>query len=140
MIRRLSMNARFRGRAALLLVTLVPLAAGCAGASAGMTPSATVTTAVLGWESWLHVDWTPPIGGVIDGYVYSKKGSPLINVSLLAQALDASGNVVGQKLEWVPGSVPGLQRTYFRIPNMPAGSQYRVTVWAFETVESPSYL
>jgi hypothetical protein len=108
--------------------------------SPGLTPSSSVTTAVQGWESWLRLEWTPPTGGVIDGYVYSMKGSPVINVSLLAQALDANGNVVGQKLEWVPGVVPALHRTYFRIPNVPAAAQYRVTVWAFETVESPSYL
>ena len=133
------MNPRSRRLAGAVLLILVPFAAGCAGTTGALTPSTSVTTAVLGWESWLHVDWTPPTGGVIDGYVYSKKGSPIINVSLLAQALDASGNVVGQKLEWVPGTVPGLQRTYFRIPNMPAGAQYRVSVWAFETLESPSY-
>ena len=40
----------------LLAIALLPLAAGCAGV--GMTPSATVTTAVYGWESWLRVDWT----------------------------------------------------------------------------------
>lgn len=134
------MSARSRGVAVLFLLTLVPFAAGCAGVNPGLTPSATVTTAVQGWESWLRVDWTPPTAGVIDGYVYSMKGSPVINVSLLAQALDANGNLVGQRLEWVPGTVPALHRTYFRIPNMPVAAQYRVTVWAFEPVESPSYL
>jgi hypothetical protein len=134
------MNPRSRRLAGAVLFILVPFVAGCAGAPAGLTPSVTVTTAIQGWESWLRVEWTPPTGGVLDGYVYSVKGTPMINVSLLAQALDANGNVVGQKLEWVPGAVPALHRTYFRIPNMPIGAQYRVTVWAFEAVESPSYL
>jgi hypothetical protein len=61
-------------------------------------------------------------------------------VQLLAQGLDASGNVVGQKIVWLSGMVPGLQRSYFRISNMPPAAQYRVSVWAFETVESTDFL
>ena len=133
------MNPRSRRLAGTgLVVVLLPLF-GCT-MTGGLAPSASVTTAVQGWEHYLSVDWTSPTGGVLDGYLYSRHGSPIANVRLLAQALDAGGNVVGQKIEWVPGTVPGLQRTYFRIPNMPAGAQYRVTVWQFETLESPSYL
>ena len=138
------MRSRSRRITRALLVILVPLAAaGCAGTAGGLAPSASVTTAVQGWENWLRVDWTAqsrPTGQDIDGYVYSKRGSNIVNVQLLAQGLDANGNVVGQKVEWVPGMVPALQRTYFRIPNMPAAAQYRVSVWAFETAESASYL
>ena len=136
------MNPGFRGLVrAIGVILLLPLAAGCAGASTGMAPSLSVTTAIIGWESWLDVAFTPPpAGGVIDGYVYSKRGVPISNVRLLAQALDAGGNLVGQRVEWVPGIVPGLQRTYFRIPNMPVAAQYRVTVWTFDPIESPSYL
>jgi hypothetical protein len=125
-----------------LLVALAGVAAGCAGPVTGLTPSATVTTAVQGWESWLGLDWEAeprPHGQDITGYVYSHHGSDMINVRLLAQGLDASGNLVGQKIEWVPGSVPGLQRTYFRISNMPPAARYRVTVWTFETIESASF-
>jgi hypothetical protein len=32
--------------------------------------------------------------------------------------------------------VPPLQRAYFRIPNMPPAATYRVSVWAFDTLES----
>jgi hypothetical protein len=137
------MTSRSRTLAAALLVILVPLAAGCAGAMGGMTPSASVTTAVQGWEHWLRVDWTAqvrPTGHDIDGYVYSKHGSNIVNVQLLAQGLDANGNVVGQKIEWVQGVVPALQRAYFRIPNMPPAARYRVSVWAFDTVESVGFL
>lgn len=137
------MHSRSRRLAGASLLALVPLIAGCAGAAGGMTPSASVTTAVQGWENWLRVDWTAqarPTGQDIDGYVYSKHGSNIINVQLLAQGLDASGNVVGHKVEWVQGMVPALQRTYFRIPNMPAAASYRVSVWSFETIESATFL
>ncbi|MBM3221895.1 MAG: hypothetical protein FJZ38_25045 [Candidatus Rokubacteria bacterium] len=125
----------------LAALALLPLAAGCAGPMSGgaLAPSATTTTTVIGWERWLAVDWAAQGGAVgqdLDGYVRSLHGSPIVNVRLLAQALDGNGNVLGQRIEWVPGVVPGLQRAYFRIPNMPAAERYRITVWEFETVEA----
>lgn len=130
---------------AALAVALLPLAAACAttGMIGSLVPSAATTTTIVGWERWLQVDFAMHAsagGQAIDGYVHSLHGSPIVNVQLLAQALDASGNVVGQKLEWLPGIVPGLQRAYFRIPDMPAAARYSVTVWQFETVESPGFL
>jgi hypothetical protein len=118
-----------------LLAALVPLAWGCVGATGGLAPSATVTTLMLGWESRLSLDWEAT-GQEITGYVNSKHGSPIVNVQLLAQGLDASGNVVGQRIEWVQGGVPPLHRTYFRIPNLPPAASYRVSVWTFDTLES----
>jgi hypothetical protein len=122
-----------------LLVAIVPVVWGCAGSTGGLTPSATVTTAIQGWESRMSLDWAMT-GQDIAGYVNSKHGSHIINVQLLAQGLDANGNVVGQKLEWLQGMVPALQRTYFRIPNMPAAASYRVSVWAFDTIETVNFL
>ena len=132
-----------RSRATFLLLLVMTLAAACTGALGvgGVTPSATTTTAIIGWESRLRLEWTTtarPGGNDIDGYVYSHHGTPVMNVRLLAQGLDASGNVVGQTLSWVPGTVPGLQRAYFRIPEMPRAERYQVTVWAFNIVESKS--
>jgi hypothetical protein len=132
-------KSRSRALAGLMLITLVPLVSGCAGATGGMTPSATTTTTVQGWESWLRLDWEAT-GPDISGYVYSKHGTNIVNVRILAQGLDANGNVVGQKIEWVQGIVPALQRAYFRIPNMPPAARYRVSVWQFETIESSSFL
>ena len=131
------MSQRSRVLGATLLF-LIPLAAGCTGAASGLAPSQSVTTAIVGWERWLRLDWSAN-GPLIDGYVYSNYGSPIIDVQLLAQALDGSGNVVGQKIEWVPGVLPGLQRKYFRIPGMPAAQSYRVSVWAFNIIESKSF-
>jgi hypothetical protein len=123
---------------ALLLATL--FVAGCATMGpAGVAPSATTTTAIQGWERYLRLDWTAAprgAGNDIEGYVSSQYGQPITNVQLLAQGLDAGGNVVGQKLEWVRSPVPGLQSVYFKIPGMPAAATYRVSVWAFDTIES----
>jgi hypothetical protein len=121
------------------LLGLVTLVGGCAGATGGLTPSASVTTAILGWESRMSLDWEAS-GQDIAGYVNNKYGSHFVNVQLLAQGLDANGNVVGQKLEWLQGMVPAHQRTYFRIPNMPPAARYRVSVWAFDSLESVNFL
>jgi hypothetical protein len=62
-----------------------------------------------------------------------------VNVQLLAQGLDAAGNVVTQKLAWVPGTVPPMNRAMFTVPGgLAPAERYRVTVWAFEFVESGS--
>jgi hypothetical protein len=135
------MTLRYRAALGAVLVALTPLLGGCA--TAGMTPSASVTTAMQGWERWLRVEWTgqsQPGGHQIDGYVYSTYGSPIYDVRLLAQGLDAGGNVVSQKMMWVQGAVPPLERTYFRVPVMAPAATYRVTVWAFETFQSQGWL
>lgn len=124
---------------AMTLIVLVALAAGGTEAAVEMTPSASLTTAVLGWERWLRLDWTMQsrsTGQEISGYVHSHHGAPIYDVRLLAQSLDGAGNVLAQKLTWVHGILPGHQRTYFRIDAMPAAERYRVTVWAFSTIES----
>ena len=130
------MGMRMRATA-LLLVTLVTT--GCAGGPMGMAPSATTTTAIQGWERWLSLDYAAA-GSNIEGYVVSHYGQPIINVQLLAQGLDANGNVVGQKIEWVHATVPGLQRTHFKITGMPAAARYRVSVWTFDTIESGAFM
>jgi len=124
----------------VLVVILASIAAAVTPAN-GLSPSASVTTLIQGWERWLNLEWTGEArtnGQEIDGYVYNKYGSPIYHVQLLAQGLDGAGNVVHQTLSWVPGTVPGLQRAYFRIPVMPLAEGYRVTVWAFDIVQSKS--
>ena len=120
---------------------LVAAGAGCAGA--GVTPSASVTTAVQGWEHYFRLEWTPQAranGTEIDGYIYNSHGAPAGNVQLLAQALDASNNIVGQKLGRVHGVVPNFGRSYFKISGLPAAQQYRVSVWAFDIIDEPGFL
>ena len=123
---------------ALLVVT--SLVIGCSSSAAQVSPSASVTTAVQGWEHWFRIDWgaRQKTGATeIDGYVHSSYGRPATNVQVLAQAMDPKGQVVAQKLEWVPGGIPAYGRGYFRVPGLPPASTYRVSVWAFDFVDSP---
>jgi hypothetical protein len=124
-------------RRAAIALLLALTAAGCAGT--GLAPSASVTTAVQGWERYFRLEWSgqaTPAGAAIDGYIYNTYGSPAANVRVLAQALDASDQVIAQRIEWVPGIVPNFSRSYFRIGPLPPAPQYRVTVWSFDIVET----
>jgi hypothetical protein len=125
--------------AALLFTGFV--IAGCAAAP-GLSPSASVTTTMQGWEHYFRIEATetekPGGGAEIEGYVYNKYGRPA-TVRLLGQALDGANNVVGQRIVWVPGTVPQLSRAYFKISALPPADHYRVTVWSFDIIDTDSF-
>jgi len=120
------MKVVLRVAAGILVAVLV----GCA--TPETQPSAAVTSLVPNVQRWFRVNWTaePERDGErrLRGYVESALGEPANKVQLLALALDASGNVVGQRLQWVPEVIPPFGRVYFEIPKMPPAAQYRVTV------------
>ena len=136
MTRRLA--SRFIIAARLMLVAVATTA--CAS-SGPLVPSSSTTTLMAGWESRFAVDWTtePGRGGArrIVGHVTGLQGEIAEPVRVLAQALDASGAVVAQRIGWVLGGVNGFQRAYFEIPDLPSAAQYRVTVWDYTFHQSP---
>jgi hypothetical protein len=73
----------------------------------------------------------------LSGYVENTYGEAAAKVQLLGQALSQSGDVVGQRLQWVHGAIPGFGRVYYEIPGMPAADHYRVTVWSYERIQAP---
>ena len=89
----------------------------------GITPSATVTTLSPDSERLFRLSWeaVPEHGGThvrLQGYVENLYGETAARVQLLAQALDSSGTVVDQKIEWLPGTVSAFGRAYYEIPNV----------------------
>ena len=127
---------------AILLVPLglaVLIATGCE--TAGLTPSASVTTTTPGvTESWFKLDWSvePEAGDrrKIDGHVENVSGWGATDVQLLVQSLDAAGNLVAQRREWLGGSLPSGSRTFFAIRHLAAADRYRVSVWSYRTFRS----
>jgi hypothetical protein len=111
----------------------------CATGGDQFAPSASFTTLMPGWESKFSVDWkvTPATDGsqLIFGRVTSHYGQYADPFLLLGQALDSSENLVSQRVERVPGGVPGFNSTYYEISRMAAADHYRVTVWAYSLVE-----
>ena len=62
--------------------------------------------------------------------------TPLDKTSLV-DSLDSSGQTVAQRVEWLGGSnLPGFSRTYFEVPIRQGASRYRVSVFAFDFVQS----
>ena len=97
------------------------------------TPSAAVTTLEPAASRWFKLDWTAQPDGTdarrVDGYILNTYGQSA-QVQLLAQALDASGQVIDQKIEYALAPVPGFGRSYFNIGHLAAADHYQVTVWS----------
>jgi hypothetical protein len=119
--------------AQLGLIAVAPTA--CGTTSSYLTPSGSTTTLMAGWEYRFKIEWAVELeqGGArrLRGYVSSQHGGFSDHVRLLAQALDPTGTVVGQRIEWVPRGVGGFGRRYFEVPHLPPADHYRVTVWDY---------
>ena len=113
---------------ALLAITV----AACT--TAETAPSAAVTTLDPAGSRWFQLQWTTVevVGSnaqSVDGYVYNNNGEAA-RVQLLAQALDTSGQVVDQRINYPEAPVPGFGRSYFHIGPLAAADHYQVTVWS----------
>jgi hypothetical protein len=120
---------------ALLLILLL---AGCT--TAATQPSETVTTLMPDALRWFRLTWeaVPESDGRVRlrGYVENTYGEPATRIQLLAQALDASGKVVGQKIEFLPFTLPGFGRAYYEVAGLPQSDHERVTVWSYERIQA----
>ncbi len=129
-------------RLGLLIGLIVTMAAACAGTGAAPPPSATrYNTLMSGWEHHFKIDWTAaeqgPNARQVSGYVYNQNGEFATSLRVLAQAVDSTGNVVGQRIGYVPGGVGGFGRAYFVVSNLPVADSYRVSVWDYTWFQAP---
>src|SRR5215831_9666941 len=97
--------------AALLGLAALGTSACASMNSPAITPSATTTTLMQGWDHWFKLEWSTdlePGGGMrIRGYITNEYGEAAEPLRLLGQSLDKSGAVVGQRIAWVPEGVGG---------------------------------
>jgi hypothetical protein len=114
--------------------------ASCGITSSYLTPSGSTTTLMAGWERHFTLDWTvePEQGDArrLRGYVHNQHREPAEQVRVLAQVLDASGAVIGQRITWVPGAIGGFGSAYFEVPRLPIADHYRLTVWDYTFIQS----
>jgi hypothetical protein len=121
----------------ILVGAIAAMTSACANIGTGAAPplSVTDTTLMYGWENYFSIEWAALQGrnGTqrVAGYVYNRKGEYALDLRVMAQAVDASGAVVGQRIAFVPGGVGGLGRAYFEVPNLPVASTYRLSVYDF---------
>ena len=104
------------------------------------TAAQTLTPALPGWERYFTVSWEPfdrrgqPY---LSGYIVSSYGVMATRVQLLVDSLDASGQIIAQRVEWLVGiNLPGYASTYYEVPIRERGQRYRVSVFAFDWVQS----
>ncbi|OLB94186.1 MAG: hypothetical protein AUH30_18215 [Candidatus Rokubacteria bacterium 13_1_40CM_68_15] len=100
-----------------------------------------------GWERWFKLDWEAGEWKghpVVKGYLYNSSPKTIGEVQLLVDALDGTGSILAQKVNWVPGSqMEPFSRRYFVAdaplvdiaPQQPA--QYRVRVYSYSELQAP---
>ena len=130
-------------RLALLISLVVTTTAACA-TSGDMPAPGSYNTLMSGWEHHFSIDWTAsdqsPTTRKVSGYVYNQNGEFATSLRVLAQAVDATGTVVGQRIAYVPGGVGGFGRAYFVVSNLPAADNYRVSVWDYTWFQAPKQI
>ena len=114
------------------------LVAACASTDQ-VAPNTAFTTLMPGWESKFSVEWNvqPVADGsrLVYGRVMSRWGQYAEPFTLLGQALDSADQIVDQRVQRVPGGVPGFTTTYFQFVRMAAADHYKVTVWSYSFIE-----
>ena len=137
------MTTNFRSILSAVLLALTAVATtACGSLSTYLTPSRSTTTLMQGWDHWFKLDWTVESesdgGKRIRGYITNEYGESAEPLRMLAQALDASGAVVDQKITWVPEGVGGFERAYFEVSHLPSADHYRVSVWDYSFLQAES--
>jgi hypothetical protein len=137
------MTTRFAAMGGLLAAGALLLSpeGGARAASVRDTTGAATTTGVLtslapSWQHAFTLDWSATTrhgGTLVEGHIRNAGIFPARRIRLLVEALDASGNVVGQHLAWLlpPELTPGA-RQYFAVPIPEGAASHRVSVFSFD--------
>jgi hypothetical protein len=113
----------------------------CASIGNPLTDSTEFDSLMPGWESKFSIHWNvaPAQDGTnrLYGRITSHYGQYASPFRVLGMAVDSSGKVVAQRIEWVPSGVPGFGQVYFEIDHLAVAPSYRVTVWDYTLLEAP---
>lgn len=94
---------------------------------------------VRGWEQFFTISsegWEQRGQPVVGGYIRNEAGFTATRERLLVEALDHTGQVVGQRLGWLgTAPTPGM-RAYFEIPAPARSATYRVSVFDFDWTQT----
>jgi hypothetical protein len=117
------------------LALLLLLAAAPPAAAQSLTPL------VLGWEQFFKLTWDASEDRgqpVVRGYIKNDAGFAANKVRLLVEAVDASGRVTGQRVSWLGSALTPGMRAYFEAPAPPRAAAYRVSVFAYDWLQTAS--
>jgi hypothetical protein len=120
------------GAAVAILIGLTMLASPARSQVKEMQPL------VVGWERYFTLTWEPFESRGrpgVSGRVNNVSPYSVRNVRVLVDSLDSGGQIVAQRIAWVPGDLGGGGSVYFEVPVTPSPS-YRVRIFAYDRVES----
>ena len=133
MLRCLSRIPPRMGLAGLLI--LLPVA--CATGPMTWQPG-NLQPLTVGWQQFFRIQWdaTRQNGQtVVEGYVTNVWGFTALNVRLLVNGYDASGEMVGQLISWGPNEIDFGSRVYFNVP-VPTAATYDVSIFSWSWVQT----
>jgi len=90
---------------------------------------------VVDWQQYFRIDAAPSTQGgraVVTGTVWNTAPWGAKRIQLLVDALDASGQVVNQRVAWLGIDLASGTHAAFEVP-MPSAASYRVSVFAFDS-------
>jgi hypothetical protein len=127
-------------RRSILVIALLAAVTGCANLQLGYVGPARTGLQPLnvGWERDLSVTWESGQqhgSPVVSGYVNNTSPYDLANTRVLVEALDAGGQVIEQRVGYLPGELRGGGRLYFEVPIAQAPT-YRVRVFSYDRMEA----
>ena len=127
-------------RRSILVIALLAAVSGCANLQSGHGGPAQTGLQPLnvGWERDLAVSWESGQhrgSQVVSGYVNNTSPYDLANTRVLVEALDAGGQVIEQRVGYLPGELRGGGRLYFEVPIAQAPT-YRVRVFSYDRMEA----
>ena len=125
------------------LVAILLMASSLAlSACASPTSGAPLTPLVIGWEQFFKLTWTVEEHKgkpVVIGKIYNNWGFAAANMRLLVDELDANGQIVDQKLGWLGFMLTPGTTAPFEIPVAHATPNHRVSVFAFDWVQTDGH-
>ncbi len=119
----------------IAMVVLVLAALSLAAEAAPLQPL------IIGWERFFRLDWEPGTREgrpVVSGYLLNDGGMPAGRISLLVEGLDASHEVVSQQVVRLSSVLTPGSRAYFEVTPARPAVAYRVSLFAFDWIRTPS--
>jgi hypothetical protein len=106
-----------------------------------LPPTSHYESLVHGWQSMFRITsevvtrrGRPWLGG----YISSDYGFTATRMRLLIDGVDQAGRTVSQSVSWLGSPIPPGARVYFEVPAPQPGVSYRVSVLAFDSLQTAS--
>jgi hypothetical protein len=109
------------------------------GLAADAMPAPPLQPLVVGWEQFFKLTWE--VGErrgkpVVTGRIYNNWNFAAANMRLLVDELDAGGRIVDQRVGWLGFTLTPGTTAPFEIPVAHATPNHRVSVFAFDWVQT----